>query len=381
MDAATRREAAEALMTSFAKRTAIGEAAEGSGDGRSPRRYLWTDAHAVSNFLALGRRDLAVALVDDVHHVLGRHRPDDPRQGWISGLDEEAGRRHPTAGGLRIGKPRPERRPGEPYDPQAEWDRDGQYFHYLTRWMHALARVAAATGEERYHRWAVELATTAQRGFTWTSRADGAPRMVWKMSIDLSRPLVPSRGENDPLDGWITALGLRAAAPPGKAMPQLAETVEVLSRICCGPDAAPPTDDPLGLGGLLADAWRLAQLRDRGVDDGGMVERLVDAARRSLELVTARAAFSGPATYRLAFRELGLAIGLAAAERLVAWIGDDEALAASAAVLRNSLPLRQRIESFWLDGEQHRSRTWTRHRDINEVMLASALVPDVVLET
>jgi hypothetical protein len=80
-------------------------------------------------------------------HTLGRHRPADPRQGWISGLDEPEGERHPTRGGLRIGKPLPERGPRERYDPQLEWDSDGQYFHYLTQWMHALHRVSQETGD------------------------------------------------------------------------------------------------------------------------------------------------------------------------------------------------------------------------------------------
>ncbi len=43
-------------------------------------------------------------------------RPDDSRRGWISGLGEAEGERHPTLGGLRIGKELPERRAGEPFD-------------------------------------------------------------------------------------------------------------------------------------------------------------------------------------------------------------------------------------------------------------------------
>ncbi len=45
---------------------------------KAPRRYLWTDAFAVCNFLALHRetgepvyRDLALSLVDQVHTILG----------------------------------------------------------------------------------------------------------------------------------------------------------------------------------------------------------------------------------------------------------------------------------------------------------------------
>ncbi len=101
-----------------------------------PRRYLWTDAFAVCNFLELyGQtgndkyKELALRLVDQVHNVLGRHREDDPRTGWISGLDEREGRMHPTKGGLRIGKEMNERGPDDPFDERLEWDRDGQYYH------------------------------------------------------------------------------------------------------------------------------------------------------------------------------------------------------------------------------------------------------------
>ena len=88
-------------MTEFADLTGLSSA------GKAPRRYLWTDAFAVCNFLELYRqtgdekyKDLALRLVDQVHNILGRHREDDPRTGWISGLDEQEGKMHPTIGGL-----------------------------------------------------------------------------------------------------------------------------------------------------------------------------------------------------------------------------------------------------------------------------------------
>ncbi|MCX5743085.1 MAG: hypothetical protein NT062_11395 [Proteobacteria bacterium] len=92
------------LMASFAERTGVRSA-------RSHRRYLWTDAFAACNFVGLGQPELAVQLIDRVHHELGRHRPDDAdaRHSWISGLPEAEGEDHPTRGGLRIGKPRAER--------------------------------------------------------------------------------------------------------------------------------------------------------------------------------------------------------------------------------------------------------------------------------
>jgi hypothetical protein len=134
-------------MTGYAERT-------GLGSDRPALRYLWTDAFAVGNFLALARAtaqprfaEVALRLVDQVHHVLGRFRDDDPRTGWISGLDEREGEAHPTRGGLRIGKKLRERRPGEPFDERLEWDRDGRYFHYLSKWMHALDQVSRWTRE------------------------------------------------------------------------------------------------------------------------------------------------------------------------------------------------------------------------------------------
>jgi hypothetical protein len=133
--------------------------------------------------------------------VLGRHREDDPRTGWISGLGEREGEEHPTRGGLRIGKELFERAPGEPYDELLEWMRDGQYYHYLTKWMHALNKVSQATGNPIYNRWAIELAKTAHNAFTYEISPGGRKRMYWKMSIDLSRPLVHSMGAQDPLEG------------------------------------------------------------------------------------------------------------------------------------------------------------------------------------
>src|SRR5437868_6682960 len=124
---ASRRAIAAGLLAEFADRT-------GLTSDRAPDRYLWTDAFAACTYLALGETEIAIRLVHRVHETLGRYAPGDDRAGWISGLPEDEARRHPTAGGLRIGKPLPERRPGEPIDARLEWDRDGQYFHYLTQW-------------------------------------------------------------------------------------------------------------------------------------------------------------------------------------------------------------------------------------------------------
>jgi len=133
------------LMKNFAERT-------GPASEQPRRRYLWTDAFAVYNYLGMARASgeqgyakSALQLVNQVHYTLGRHRNDDQRSGWISGLSDHDGERHPTRGGLRIGKDLPERDPRAPFDERLEWDRDGQYFPWGQN-THAAMRISARTG-------------------------------------------------------------------------------------------------------------------------------------------------------------------------------------------------------------------------------------------
>jgi hypothetical protein len=363
------------LMLDFAKRTGLtsSEAAE--------RRYLWTDAFAVCNFLGLERmtgearyRELALQLIERVHHVLGRHRADDSRTGWISGLAERDAELHPTQGGLRIGKRLPERALNTPFDDRLEWDRDGQYFHYLTKWMHALDQVARTTREPRFNTWSRELAETAHRAFVFGP--PGRRRMAWKMSIDLSRPLVPSMGQHDPLDGFITCLQLQSTAtslPGAPSGPSLAQTTSDFAAMIQGQRFA--TVDPLGIGGLLIDACRVAQVSQQtGFAGAELLEALLGAALDGLIGYLGHGELSQPAARRLAFRELGLAIGLGAIDRIASTAG--VGIRARADALARYAPLRLAIESFWLDTEHRRKTTWMDHRDINDVMLATCLVPE-----
>lgn len=356
------------------------ERSSGLTGDRPPRRYLWTDAHAVCNYLGLSEatgdetwRQLAVALVAQVHEVLGRHRDDDERSGWISGLDDTEGRRHPTIGGLRIGKPLPERRSDEPQDPRAEWDQDGQYYHYLTKWMHALRQLSAATGEQRYLTWAQELAVAAHAAFRARS---GPARLYWKMSIDLSRPLVPSSGLHDPLDGLVTALTLRVGGADDR---ELEPIVDDLSAMCRGRSWT--TDDPLGIGGLLFDAGRLAQLAPDGRRDvdPDLLGTVLEDADSGITAFSRSRTLSEPAANRLAFRELGLCIGLQAPARIdpSSW---PSPIRVSVERLLSHRKLGVSIERFWSDPRTRDNATWREHQDINEVMLATSLVPGGFLE-
>jgi hypothetical protein len=355
----------------------------GLSGGQPARRYLWTDAFAVCNFLGLHRQsgegrylDLALRLVDQVHHVLGRHRPDDPRQGWIGGRSEGEGERHPTRGGLRIGKPLPERAPGDPYDARLEWDRDGQYLHYLTQWLHALHRVYRETGQPIFLTWAVELAQAAHAAFVRRDTPMGAPRMVWKMSIDLDRVLVPSTGQHDPLDAWIADLELRSAAgaASGAGPATLEREIEEAATLCRG--AAWATDDPLGLGGLLTSAYRLAAMMlEPGIEGGELLERIVEAAEVGLAAYAGGQPLAEPASHRLAFRELGLAIGLHALERMPPLPAGPQRVRTRLAGLARFVPLAGRIDDFWCAPSNRQGPTWRAHGDINSAMLATSLAP------
>jgi hypothetical protein len=331
------RHAAAAILDEFAARTGLTSDAP-------PRRYLWTDAFAVYTWLGLGRLDLAKRLIQQVHEVLGVSR--DPE--------------HPMARGLRIGKPLPERAPDEPYDPDLEWERDGQYYHYLTKWMLALERTASATGEERYHRWAVELAQAAHRAFAYPP---GAPtRLYWKMSVDLSRPLVPSMGMHDPLDGLVVMATLR-----------LERETRELARMCEGRRWA--TDDPLGAGGLLLDALALARLVVLGGRDEFrmLLAQTISDAEVSVPVADAAVSARVPAAQRLAFRELGLALGLHGVPELAELTGASELL--------RFVPLAERLEEFWLDPAHQAAPSWTAHRDINAVTLTACLAPEGTLNS
>ncbi|MDD3984572.1 MAG: hypothetical protein PHY59_01470 [Methanobacterium sp.] len=123
---------ANKLMEQFAKNTGL------EPQKTNPKRYLWTDAFAVCNYLTLYNNTNnnnylthALKLINQVHHTLGKQRNN--KNKWISGLDQETGEKHPTKGGLRIGKEIDERKHNETIHPQQEWDRDGQYYHYLTK--------------------------------------------------------------------------------------------------------------------------------------------------------------------------------------------------------------------------------------------------------
>ena len=380
----TSKPTAREIMMEFAHLTGL------ISSRQNPCRYLWTDAFAVCNFLTIYQqtsdehyKELALRLVDQVHKILGRRREEDPWIGWISGLSEEEGKLHPTSGGLRIGKVMNERGRDEPYDEQLEWDRDGQYYHYLTKWMHALTRVSRVTGDSIYARWAIELAKAVHSKFTYLPQAGGQKRMYWKMSIDLSYPLVPSMGHHDPLDGLVTYMEIQAAVGGSKKSKELdlGKEIKDMADICEGKNWA--TDDPLGMGELLSTSYKLAQLMtDTDSEQEELLNDLLDSSITGLRLFERRNQLKLPSDYRLAFRELGLSIGLHAIERLPELIKQSPRFSANPRLhsqmkdLMRYTPFSNKIEAYWLNETNRQAETWTTHRDINMVMLATSLAPE-----
>ena len=357
-------------------------------------RYLWTDAFAVCNFLELYNRtndktylNLALKLIYQVHHTLGQYSRVNKKNIWISGLDMDEGENHPTQGGLRIGKEMNERGPNEPYDESLEWDRDGQYYHYLTKWMHALNNTSTITGDKKYIKWAMELAKIAHKKFTYMPNHGIRKRMYWKMSIDLNRALVPSMGQHDPLDGYVTYCEIQNEMDNMDLMdntekPLIYEKKD-MKKICHGMSMV--TDDPLGLGGLLSDATLITQLINNGHDLIELLETILDATIVGIRHYTSNNPTELSANYRLAFRELGLSIGIKGLVIIKDLIHNNSKFSGKS--VENKLyeldkytPLGEIIEKFWLDENNRKTRNWVEHRDINMVMLATSVAPDGFLK-
>jgi hypothetical protein len=130
------------------------------------RRYLWTDAFGVvllvSLYSALAKDefiDEAEWVVAEVERVLGRPR------------------------GIRIGE---------------ESDRDGQYFHYLSMWLYALAVIGQYI--PRYRVKGIDLVHQVHDDFLVPGRG-----VVWKMKEDLSGPYPGfGFGALDAFDGYVS---------------------------------------------------------------------------------------------------------------------------------------------------------------------------------
>jgi hypothetical protein len=90
-----------------------------------------------------------------------------------------------------------------------------------------------------------------------------------------------------------------------------------------------------------------------------------------------------PVDYRLAFRELGLSIGLKAVKRLNVLVAEKpdlfkkwSSLNKCMGMLMQYTRLSEVVESFWCEPTNREVKSWVDHRDINSVMLATSLAVD-----
>lgn len=136
------------------------------------------------------------------------------------------------------------------------------------------------------------------------------------------------------------------------------------------------TADPLGLGSLLLSGIRLMQIAPSDSSrDMALINDILQSASAGIQMWINSGTLSQPALRRLAFRELGLAIGIKGLE----WIRDkgptQDKGGGPLEALSQYFPLAEKIIGFWADPDNQQNPTWTEHIDINEVMLATALRP------
>ncbi|KZO91092.1 hypothetical protein CALVIDRAFT_506161 [Calocera viscosa TUFC12733] len=249
-------------------------------------RYLWTDAFGVLNFITFYKETreqrylfLAARLISTVHDVLGRERDGRSR---LPGATEA----NPVAGGLRIGK---EQEDGE--------DGDGQYHHYLTLWMFALNRMALASQDQVYNDLAISLAQTIHPAFVY-DRQSARPRMYWKVSMDLSKPLVTSEGNLDPIDGYVIYKLLQRT----DGTDVLQDEIDDYRKILQTKWRRYASDDPLDLGMTL---WTVQWLQEEE-----WAKELTNKAFTCLSAVWDDGYFDSPSRHRLPFREFGTCLGI-----------------------------------------------------------------------
>lgn len=364
MDNSSKLKQAKQLMDGFAALT-------GLTAGDASRRYLWTDAFAVQSFFGLSHalnseeyQQRGLQLIDLVHQHLGKFHSKDSRKGWISGLTEDEAKTRPTIAGLRIGKDLPERKNDESYNSKLEWERDGQYFHYLSRWMITLLQAFNETKDKKYLFQAKDLFLATGKFLYGSGRGLA---MYWKMDTKLSRPLVPSMGHHDPLEGLLCGMSIKNAIfEEDQNLDALINKFEIM---CEGKSWTTP--DPLGIGGLLLNTARAGELQAQGVHMPASV-KVQKLYRESLDSLTGLYGFGKDTNpnRRLAFRECGLSLGL----RVITASKNDIFETSSEEGFKQFYPLASEIETFWLDKEHRRASTWKDHLDINAVSLAASQI-------
>ena len=299
-------------------------------------RYLWTDAFGVINFITLYKESndetylsCAKNLVQAVHDINGRTRDGKSRLPGASDLN-------PLEGGLRIGK-----------TDESGSDGDGQYFHYNSLWMFALNRLSIASKVPEYNDRAIQFAKAIHPHF-FIDKDTSSPRMVWKIAMDMSRPLVWGEGNLDPIDGYVTMKILGGTA---HSRDVLSMEIKSFKRVMERKGKHFVSSDMLDLGMSLwtshwfadQEAWA-ADLQAQCLDQ---LKQLLRGGQHSL----------GDMRYRLAFRDFGACLGIQCV---------------GAAVDNTIQDGATELLKHW---EKHIKQTPEDLRPITQVMYAAALIP------
>jgi hypothetical protein len=235
------------------------EEAGACADG-DQRRYLWTDAFGVLAYVSIADfyesegnytesekyRQAANILVDVVHKCLGSPRSGDKCDAMIPDASSPTG-----FVGLRIGKvlSREETDPGMIYD--------GMYFHYIDKWLLALARSNR-----------IEEGIKIAKGcfpFFFDAGPDGSGPsggIRWKLSINASPPRALKRAyaSDDTLNALIVFSILEAnRVNLSNDTPSLKNEIELLQRSLIGYSPRASSYDPLG--------WGLEVMFDQFIED------------------------------------------------------------------------------------------------------------------
>jgi hypothetical protein len=137
--------------------------------------------------------------------------------------------------------------------------------------------------------------------------------MFWKMSIDLLQPLVRSEGNLDPIDGFVIFRLLQEA--DGRDSTVLEEEIADYEKIVNVKWRGYSSTDPLDLGMTLWTAHWFAGEPHREEWAEGLVQR----AKGDLAELFEEGCFDMPMKGRLAFREYGTCLGIAAATEGEDW--------------------------------------------------------------
>lgn len=216
--------------------------------GECQRRYLWTDAFGVLNFVTMAQRypesrravllDAAKKLIDSVHATLGQ-----PRSSAFP-MAVQAGSTYGFKG-LRIGKEKARA------SSDARMEYDGMYWHYLDKWFFALLRYYQVSGDLDALRDVVSLIKAIHPAFMQKSRTGQPLGLHWKMNSDLTP--IPESGRaypnDDALSGYLMYSLVRHASL-GKDVPSLDQECKELGEVAqqyvaSGVRLSP---DPLGFG-------------------------------------------------------------------------------------------------------------------------------------